>query len=373
MHSALQSTSPTVTVSLNQQQRALLTRSVAVGEAPSIDLLVRRAVAETSSGEFSTLTVPSVSGRPFEWRSRLSATERSTRLLLDEFVLRPGTGKAIEVAAGEVLRIEQIAGAQCVDFNCFNLHDYREFFHTGRTRTLHGINPGAGDFLWSSPPRERAMMYLLTDTAHCNDVVFPRCSANLYETVYGYAAHTNCADIQAEAQREYGLTPDDVHDSFNFFMSTEVVDGLPRIGRQASVAGDYVELLAVMDVLAVPNVCGADVMKTSNFAIKPLKIQRFQASSADLDAVPELLAYDTQRTPAQFRQPNIRLDRELARDESYVPAFTNDPIVYDELQVILDEETHRRLDTLWRRDLYLTAGDALRDVVFAWWATAHSA
>ena len=126
--------------------------------------------------------------------------------------MEPGTGKALELRRGQVLRIEQIEGGQCVDFNAFNLHDYKEFMHAGRTRNLHGVNPTKGDFMWSAPPRERPIIYILDDTAHCNDVLFPRCSAYLYECYYGLAVHTNCHDIQAEAQREYGLTPDDVHD-----------------------------------------------------------------------------------------------------------------------------------------------------------------
>ncbi|RFA18723.1 DUF1989 domain-containing protein [Subtercola boreus] len=361
-----------VTLHLNQQQQQLLARSVAAGEAVSLAALVARAVAETATNSLSSLRVPTVSAKPLRWRDAIEPADRSERELLEEFVLQPATGKAVEVKAGEILRIEQLDGAQCVDFNCFNLHDYREFFHTGRTRTLHGINPGPGDFLWSSPPRERAMMYLLEDTVHCNDVVFPRCSANLYESAYGYETHTNCADIQAEAQREYGLTPDDVHDSFNFFMSTAIPNGLPVIDRQSSVAGDFVELLAVIDVLAVPNVCGADIMKTSNFSIKPVKIQRFRASDIELDRVPELTTYDTQRTVAQFRQPIIRTERELTRDADYVPRFANAPIVYEEVEVEIDTETSARVDELWRRDLYTERGDALRDIVFAWWAATHT-
>ena len=152
----------------------------------------------------------------------------SARKVLFEWVLQPGTGKAIEMRAGQILRIEQIEGLQCVDFNCFNLHDYKEFMHCGRTRTVHGFNPTKGAFLWSAPPRERALMYILEDTVGRNDVLFPRCSAYVYESAYGFDAHTNCHDIQAEAQREYGLTPDDVHDSFNLFMCTEVQPRWPR-------------------------------------------------------------------------------------------------------------------------------------------------
>ena len=363
----------TSTLMLNAQQRELLGRSLDAGEAADLSGLLRRAIAETSAGELSSFAVPAVSGRTDDWRARVAHPITADRELIEEFVLEPGTGKAIELRAGELLRIEQIAGAQCVDFNCFNLHDYREFFHTGRTRTLHGINPGAGDFLWSSPPRERALMFILTDTVHCNDVVFPRCSANLYETAYGFAAHTNCADIQAEAQREYGLTPDDVHDSFNFFMATSVDEGMPGIHHQSSVAGDHVELLALMDVLAVPNICGADVMKTSNFAIKPVLVQRWRAGAADLDAVPELRAYETQRTVEQFRQPVIRQQRELERDPSYVPAFVNTPIHYEPVEVTLDGAAAEAFAGLWRHDLYATEGEALRDVLLAWWAATHRA
>ena len=195
-------------------------------------------------------------------------------------VLEPGTGKAIELLRGQILRIEQIEGGQCLDFNCFNLHDYKEYMHTGRTRTLHGLHPTKGHFMWSAPPRERALIYILEDTAACNDVLFPRCSANLYESLFGFDVHTNCHDIQAEAQREYGLTPDDVHDSFNLFMHTGVdADGKPWIDRQRSRPGDRVDLLALEDVLAVPNICGADVMRTSNYSLKPVRLSVFEATA----------------------------------------------------------------------------------------------
>ena len=85
------------------------------------------------------------------------------RTVLNTLVLEPGTGKAIELLAGQILRIEQVEGGQCVDFNAFNLHDYKEFMHCGRTRTVHGFNPTEGAFLWSQPPRERALLYILKD------------------------------------------------------------------------------------------------------------------------------------------------------------------------------------------------------------------
>ena len=292
----------------------------------------------------------------------------SARNVLFEWVMQPGTGKAIELLAGQILRIEQVDGLQCVDFNCFNLHDYKEFMHCGRTRTVHGFNPSKGTFLWSAPPRERALLYILEDTVGRNDVLFPRCSAYVYESAYGFDAHTNCHDIQAEAQREYGLTPDDVHDSFNLFMCTEVtLDGRATITRQDTKSGDHVDLLALVDVLAIPNVCGADVMRTSNFALKPIKLTVFEATEADLAAVPRTPILKSQRTPKDFRQPAIKADRALVRDPAYVPAFVNVPIRVEDLPIPLDAEEAALLDGL-RLPVYgADEGAALRDILFTWW------
>ncbi len=366
--------SRTIELALTAQQQETVARSTIAGEASDLAELAARAIRETTTGEFSRLPMPATTRRKSAWRDDLTTSPGIERELLEEFVLEPSMGRAIEMAAGEVLRLEQIEGSQCLDFNCFSLADYREAFHTGRTRTLHGINPTTGDFLWSAPPRERAMMFILADSVGCNDVLFPRCSANMYESVYGFTRHTNCADIQAEAQREYGLTPDDVHDSFNLFMSTEVVDGMPRIRRQDTAPGDHVELLAVMDVLAVPNICGSDVQPTSNYSLKPVLVQRFRASEADLAAVPDLWEYDSQRAPADFTQPRIRTERALHRDPSYVPAFLTDAVGTGGEAVERDPEAAALFERMWDDGLsarYGARGAGLRDVLFSWWAATH--
>ncbi len=296
----------------------------------------------------------------------------SERKIVFEWTLAPGTGKAIELLAGQILRIEQAEGLQCVDFNAFNLHDYKEFMHCGRTRTVHGFNPTKGTFMWSAPPRERAMLYSLEDTYGRNDVLFPRCSAYVYESAYGFDKHTNCHDIQAEAQREYGLTPDDVHDSFNLFMCTEVsLEGRATITRQETRAGDHVDLLALVDVLAIPNVCGADVMRTSNFALKPIKLTVFEATEADLAAVPPTPILRSQRTPKDFRNPVIKADRELRRDPSYEPAFTNVPIVETPIAVDLTADDMALLRQIALPVYGDDLGAALRDILFTWWETRY--
>lgn len=176
--------------------------------------------------------------------------------------------------------------------------------------------------------------------------------------------------IQAEAQREYGLTPDDVHDSFNLFMCTEVHGGRGHIRRQHSKPGDHVDLLALIDVLAVPNICGADMMRTSNFSLKPVTLKIFRASKRDLAAVPVVPAFRSQRTPEQFRQPIIRTERALRRDPNYQAEFTNVPIRVQPLVVGLDDNEYQSLKAAGLDRYYGNdEGAALRDVLFSWWET----
>jgi hypothetical protein len=213
------------------------------------------------------------------------------------------------------------------------------------------------------------MMAIIEDTVGTNDVLYPRCSGFLFEHHYGLAVHTNCHDIQAEAQREFGLTPDDVHDSFNFFMHTGVdAAGHPFIAKNAAGRGDYVELLALMDVLAVPNVCGADVMMTSDFELKPLKLTVFEGVDRDWSRISEPPRLKNQRSPSEFKVKNIKADRELYRDSSYRPEFTNVPLQISELEVNLTDD-----EIAWIQQLKSTGkygesdAEVLRYVFFTWW------
>lgn len=295
----------------------------------------------------------------------------SERELRFEHVMEPGTGKAIPVLRGQVLRIEQLGNGQCADFNAFNLHDYRECFHTGRTRHLHGLFPTEGDMLWSAPPRERPMFTIVRDTVGTNDVMYPRCTGFLYEYQYGFDQHTNCHDILAESIREYGLTPDDVHDSFNFWMHTGVDDGgHPYIKRMLAKPGDHVELIAHFDVLAVPNVCGADIFSTSNFELKPLLVQVLDSSPAEREQwlQPQERQYRNQRTPADFRLSTIRVQRELERDAAYEPAWPVYPIDKRAVEVRLSDDEHALVERLRATGAFGDSdGEVVRHAFFSWW------
>jgi uncharacterized protein YcgI (DUF1989 family) len=262
--------------------------------------------------------------------------------------LEPITGKALPVYKGEVLRITQLEGEQTVDFNCFNLNDYKEYMSVGHMRR-EGFRLQPNRFIWSNPPRFRPMMKVLKISTTCiTDMLAARCSAVQMEVHYGLDDHPNCQDTLAEAIGEFGLTPDDTHDSLNFWQNTKC-DHIGyynnwNVGRP----GDSVELLATMDVLAVPVVCGSgNLWITSNFSYKPIAVEILEATKATTALAEqnwkEYCSLKTQRKVDDFRQSRIRTEPELKRDPTYQPAYVNFPIEWKEIEVEFSSDEFRSL------------------------------
>ncbi len=271
------------------------------------------------------------------------------RKLIREFTLQPATGKATPMYRGQVIRVTQVGDGQCLDFNAFNLYDYKEHYHSLRTLQMETAFPKVGNRLWSVTPRERPMFTIIADTVGTNDVLACRCSAFIAEYIFGVEYSTNCADIFAEAVREYGLTPDDVHDSFNGFMHTGLdEEGHLVVKRMRAKKGDYLEMMAHMDLLAVPVACGACLWPTSNYELKPLHVQIFEATDDEKEKwlEPEGRQYRNQRTPADFIASDIKADRELSADLSYKPAFPATPLVIKEIEVEFTPEEYAAIEWL---------------------------
>jgi len=256
-----------------------------------------------------------------------------------DITLMPVSGKALPMRRGETMRLTQVQGYQCVDFNCFNLHNYKERMSVGHMRA-QGFRVSEGHLVVSTPPYFRPMLAITHMKETCvSDLLGARCDATMGEREYDLVPRTNCQDTFAEAIREYGLTADDVHDSFNMWMNTcwgHSYRILPNVGP----AGDYVDLLALMDVLAVPIVCGSgDLGQISNFCFKPIQVQIFEASGESIEQVSEI-ERRCGSTEAEVEQHSdgILAERPLAPRAGYQPRFRNCPIVKGDIDVVFEEQ-----------------------------------
>jgi uncharacterized protein YcgI (DUF1989 family) len=214
-------------------------------------------------------------------RSETLSKSVSARPLAASAVIPAREGRAFRVAEGQVLRVRCSEGPQVADLIAFNADDPREKFWQARTRVVHGGHVAVGDQLWSIPPWTRPMMTLITDTvehgeladgARSHDLLFCRCDARLYELVHKRAG-PNCNDNLATAIAPFDLGPGDVHDPFNIFMTT----GLNRAGKPFYLPsdarkGDYVDLLAEMNVLVAISACPGGSSRKQSY---PLGVEIF--------------------------------------------------------------------------------------------------
>jgi uncharacterized protein len=286
-----------------------------------------------------------------------------------DITLQPISGKAVPVYKGETLRLTQVGGEQCVDFNCFNLHDYKERMSVGHMR-LQGFRVRQDHIAVSAPPRYNPMLAITHMAETCvTDLLGARCDATGGEREYGLVPRTNCQDTFAEAIREYGLTPDDVHDSFNMWMHTVWGDSF-RILRNIGPSGDYVDLLSLMDVLSVPITCGSgDIGQVSNFSFKPIQVQVFEATEESHALTQRYLdrcsGWANQRQRKDMRVNKIRTTRELRPIKGYQPHFRCYPIETREIEVKLPSRELRQLRELFGQK-HLKDEDLVRAGFMLW-------
>lgn len=84
------------------------------------------------------------------------------------------TGAAIEVHAGDTLRVIDVAGEQICDFFAFNAADIDETLSATHTRTQNlGLRLGIGAVLYSN--LRRPMFELIADTVGVHDLLVAPC------------------------------------------------------------------------------------------------------------------------------------------------------------------------------------------------------
>ncbi|MEM1198092.1 MAG: DUF1989 domain-containing protein [Pseudomonadota bacterium] len=159
------------------------------------------------------------------------------------------------VGKGEHLRLIDLEGQQAIDFLCFNADNPAERYHAANTIKIPcQLYLNTGSVLRSS--LARSMMTIMEDSCGGHDTIFGCCSFEVDKVRYGA---TNAESCQRNFERElakHGIGPEHIVSNVNFFMNVPVKpDGHTAITESQSKAGDFVDLRADMDVLAVLSNC----------------------------------------------------------------------------------------------------------------------
>jgi len=270
------------------------------------DAAARRAVQPVICYPTDTLPTPDL---PLYQRARATATPT------DHLTVPPRDAGAMRVPAGAFLRIACNEGPQVGDLNLFNAHDLSERFYSGKTRALYGSHVTTGDRLWSCFPSLRPLATITHDSlawygadefgGRVHDVIGTRCDPYTGRLLsgqdYHYCCHSNLTRALADDQN---MAPTDaephIHDVLNVFMCTGFTRDTGQYFMKASPVrpGDYIELFAEIDLLAVLSACpGGDcgsVHSSDEARCFPLEMQVFQPTVKALTGwkPPAVNAYD---------------------------------------------------------------------------------
>ena len=183
------------------------------------------------------------------------------RKVIQDSVIPAEHGMAFEIKRGQVLRIYQVEEKQVGDCAFFNAHDYKEFFHLGQTWSVAKLlgTGTAKSFtqFYSKAPRMNLMLTVLEDTVknHSGHLA-ARCNRRSLDMAGRTSQRRTCDLNLTEALTPYGLAGDDIMDIFNVFMAAQMYeDGSYDLTTSTAENGDYIDLLAEMDVLAGISAC----------------------------------------------------------------------------------------------------------------------
>ena len=192
--------------------------------------------------------------------------------ILEERVIPPGEAWARVVTSGQVLRIVDLEGKQAVDFLCYNAANPEERYNAADTmkyaRTIfltrrHGVYSDMG----------RRLFTIVEDTCGRHDTIGGCCSAESNELRYGVKDTPSCRSNFLRALAPFGLGKKDIVTNINWFMNVPVEpDGAMAIVEGLSRPGDYVDLRAEMDTLAVISNCPQTRNPCNGFTPTPIRV-----------------------------------------------------------------------------------------------------
>ncbi len=195
-----------------------------------------------------------------------------------DVVVSPGEPWSSVVRKGETLRIVDVEGQQAVDFICFNAQDTKETYDNAVTVRL-AARPflRKGDVLYSN--LAKAMFAMVEDTIGNHDTICGCCSAEINFLRYKVKDTPSCrANFLRELAR-HGLDSRSLVPNINFFMNIPFgANGEFAIQAPLSRPGDYVDLTAAMDCLAVISNCPQILNAANNFKPTPVRLTTFAAA-----------------------------------------------------------------------------------------------
>jgi uncharacterized protein len=201
----------------------------------------------------------------------------SAQIVRDE-TIPAGAPWSAFIRKGQRLRIVDTHGQQAVDTLFYRADDTQERYSGQDTLRAQGsAYVGVGTRIMSN--EGRTMLRVVADSCGLHDTSAGACSCESNTVRFGH--HTKylhaCRENFLIAAAGHGLSKRDIVPNLNFFMNVPIdVSGNFTVVDGVSQPGDYVELVAEMDVLCLISNCPQINNPCNGFFPTPIQVVIFE-------------------------------------------------------------------------------------------------
>ncbi|MGZ2385027.1 DUF1989 domain-containing protein [Rhizobium leguminosarum] len=203
-----------------------------------------------------------------------TSTSRSLENAVQEHFIPAEAPWSGIVRKGQTIRIEDSYGQQAIDTLFYRADDFAERYSSQDTmRTQGGAYIGTGTKIISN--EGNVMLVMTADSCGRHDTSAGACSCESNTVRFGHGTkylHA-CRDNFVIEVTKHGMSKRDIVPNINFFMNVPIKpNGEMTIVDGISAPGDYVELVAEMDVLCVISNCPQINNPCNGFDPTPIRV-----------------------------------------------------------------------------------------------------
>ncbi|RWX26528.1 urea amidolyase associated protein UAAP2 [Rhizobium leguminosarum] len=204
---------------------------------------------------------------------KTSASRSLENAVQDHFIPAEAPWSGI-VRKGQTIRIEDSYGQQAIDTLFYRADDFAERYSNQDTmRAQGGAYIGTGTKIISN--EGNVMLVMTADSCGRHDTSAGACSCESNTVRFGHGTkylHA-CRDNFVLEVTKHGMSKRDIVPNINFFMNVPIKpNGEMTIVDGISAPGDYVELVADMDVLCVISNCPQINNPCNGFDPTPIRV-----------------------------------------------------------------------------------------------------
>ncbi|WSH67765.1 urea carboxylase-associated family protein (plasmid) [Rhizobium ruizarguesonis] len=204
---------------------------------------------------------------------KTSASRSLENAVQDHFIPAEAPWSGI-VRKGQTIRIEDSYGQQAIDTLFYRTDDFAERYSNQDTmRAQGGAYIGTGTKIISN--EGNVMLVMTADSCGRHDTSAGACSCESNTVRFGHGTkylHA-CRDNFVIEVTKHGMSKRDIVPNINFFMNVPIKpNGEMTIVDGISAPGDYVELVADMDVLCVISNCPQINNPCNGFDPTPIRV-----------------------------------------------------------------------------------------------------